>query len=285
MTVRNTTDQGFDDFRKERKRMRARQMVVGSSTPLGYENKALRELEQVEMREERDQQLTKEVHDFFAHATRQAAGIVEKVARDAQEEAGVRVEQEMEAFLIDALARMNSFVVAALNQRRAPVAEARMEPKLGNLVGDSLDEFRWEGTADIGDKHIGQDPFDTDVEEVRRQFRAEVEAASGIAPAADPVPIEEHLVAKVQSEDAEEAPVETPADEVPGEVETTAGLPTAPRAPAPPAAGAVDVAPRPSVELERFKTALKALVLQGTMSRDEARAAWQTRLRSMQQKG
>jgi hypothetical protein len=36
-----------------------------------------------------------------------------------------------------------------------------------------------------------------------------------------------------------------------------------------------------SAELERFKGALKALVRQGVMNRDEARAAWQARLASL----
>src|SRR5690606_2533202 len=76
MQPRNNTDQ-FDAFRSERKRVRAK---LGPQTSvLGYENNALRELEKVEAREVRDQQLTREVHDFFAAATRQAAAIVEKV--------------------------------------------------------------------------------------------------------------------------------------------------------------------------------------------------------------
>jgi len=265
----------FDDFRKERKRQQARAPVSGGSVL--YENKALRELEQVEAREVRDQQLTREVHDFFAHATRQAANIVEKVARDAQEQAGVRVEQEMEAFLIDALARMNSFVLTAMNQRRAPVAEARIEPSIGNIVGDSLDEFRWEGTADVGDKHIGQDPFATDVDEVRRQFRAEVGTTEATPPS---VPIEEHLVAAVV-EEQDETPAGEPA--VDDERDAGNGPPpvAAPETARISAAPSPLTAPSPSAELERFKAALKSLVLQGTMSRDEARAAWQTRLRAM----
>ena len=38
---------------------------------------------------------------------------------------------------------------------------------------------------------------------------------------------------------------------------------------------------RLELELERFKGALRSLVRQGTMSKDEARAAWVTRLRSL----
>src|SRR5688572_3959114 len=173
MSIRKLGDQGFDDFRKERKRMQAK--LGPQTSTLGYENQALRELEQVEAKEVRDQQLTREVHDFFTAATRQAASIVERVAQDAMQETGARVEQQMEAFLIDSLARMNSFVLAALNQRRgSQVAEAQVEPSLGNMPGATLDEFRWEGTADIGDRHIGQDPFATEVEDVRREFREQV---------------------------------------------------------------------------------------------------------------
>ncbi len=279
MTLR-TNDQ-FDDFRKERQRMRAKLGPVTST--LGYENKALRELEEVEAKEVLEQRLTREVHEFFASATRQAAGIVEKVARDAEEEAGARVEQEMESFLIDALARMNAFVVTVLQQRRPPVASTEMEPRVARIVGDSLDEFRWEGTAEVGDKHIGQDPFETDVDDVRREFRAQVGER---APVEQTVPIDEHLVASVTEDDeappaeAMAGPAEPPASDAD---EADANAASAPGALAEPtAAPAEPEAPSVVAELERFKSALKALVRQGTMSRDEARAAWQTRLQNLQ---
>ena len=276
MTIRRSDH--FDDFRKERQRMRAK--LGPATSALGYENQALRELEQVEAREVRDQQLTREVHEFFATATRQAAGIVEKVARDAQAQTGARVEQEMEAFLIDALARMNTLVVTLLQQRRGQVAEAQVEPKVGNLVGESLDEFRWEGTAEVGDKHIGQDPFDTDVDEVRKEFRAQIgglNAGEGAAP--DAMPIEQHLVAAVQQEDPQDER-ETPS----GAAEDLPAVPSAPARPAKVAAGnpsPKESQPTPEGELDRFKEALKALVRQGTMTREEARAAWETRLKAL----
>jgi hypothetical protein len=258
-------DLGFDDFRKERKRIRAK--LGPANSVLGYENHALRELEEVEAREVRDQQLTREVHEFFASATRQAAGIVERVSRDAQVEAGQRIEQEMEAFLIDALARMNTFVVTVIQQKRGPIAETRMEPCIGNLVGKSLDEFRWAGTADTGDKHIGQDPFATDVDDVRREFRTQVPegkvAHDGEAAGA---------TAEATPESAAAAPTESPATTAPAE-------PAAAEATSETAQAATG--PSPTEELERFKTALKALVRQGTMTRDEARAAWQTRMQSL----
>jgi len=262
-----SSDQGFDNFRRERKRIQSK---MSPNRVLGYENEALRELEEVEAREVRDQQLTREVHEFFAAATKQAAGIVERVAKDAQAEAGLRIEQEMESFLIDALARMNTLVVSLLQQKRPPVAAADVEPRVANLVGQSLDEFRWAGTADLGDKHIGQDPFATDVDEVRREFR-DACTASPPAGVVAPESIEEHLVAEVQ-----EAPPEEPqAEASPAVAEPEAAAPGAE------AAAESNLGPGPEEELERFKTALKALVKQGTMTREEARAAWQTRLKAL----
>jgi hypothetical protein len=306
MSVRNYSDQGFEDYRRERKRLRSK--VGPQPTALGYENRALRELEQVEAREIRDQLLTREVHEFFATATRQAAAIVEKVARDAQQEAGQRVEQEMESFLIDALTRMNNFVLAVLQVKRGGVAETQMEPKIGNLEGNSLDEFRWSGTAEVADKHIGQNPFATDVDEVRREFRTQVgESCTDGPPLA--VPIDQHLVAAVNEDGSADGRAEEGTSEVVAEVPApaTAGAsakPQLPPSPAPvtrttmaraatPIGGGPKAAPHaiessqitgeadasdPAAELERFKGALKALVRQGVMSRDEARAAWDARL-------
>lgn len=254
------------------------QARLGTTSHSPYSNDALRELELVEEREVRDQQLTREVHEFFASATRQAAGIVERVAKEAEAEVGQRIEQEMESFLIDALARMNTFVMTVMQQRRAPVAEQHLEPDVTNLVGHSLDEFRWAGTADVGDKHIGQDPFATDLEEVCREFRGD--AASEPAVAAEeaaPAPavaIEEHLVASVVEPDA-------PADEV------AAAAPAAQKAARPvaqPVARPAPVAPsraQAAADLEVFKQKLKELVLDGTMTREEARAAWLTRLQAL----
>lgn len=293
MTVRNFSDQGFDDYRRERKRMRAK--VGPQPTALGYENQALRELEQVEEREIQDQRLTREVHEFFATATRQAAAIVERVARDAQQEAGQKVEQEMESFLIDALARMNNFVLTVLHHRRAGVAETQMEPSLGNLQEGTLDEFRWSGTAEGTDKHIGQDPFSIDLEDVRREFRTQV-GESGDGPAVA-VPIDQHLVAAVSDAVAADAAKEAKAAAAAKQPAPKASAsPTAPKPeptagpaaskPASPVAESAEAAPGgANDDLERFKGALKALVRQGVMSREEARAAWQARLQTLGQQG
>jgi polyhydroxyalkanoate synthesis regulator phasin len=246
---------GFEAFRRERQRQR-RKVASGPGTP--YSSDALRELEAVEAREERDQQLTREVHDFFAAATRQAAGIVEKVSREAEAEVGQRLEREVESFLIDALARMNSFVLTVLQQRRGPVAEQRLEPSVQNLVGQPLDEFRWAGTAGLAERHIGQDPFATDPSAVRGELGGRETAVAAAVPP--------------------EVPGAAPVEPVP-EAEVAVAAAAAPRGDAHGAgsAGSAQVA----ASLEQFKTMLRALVQQGTMTRDEARAAWQARLRSV----
>lgn len=105
---------------------------------------------------------------------------------------------------------------------------------------------------------------------MRREFRDACTAsppAGGVAPES----IEEHLVAEVQ-----EAPPEEPqAEASPAVAEPEAAAPGAE------AAAESNLGPGPEEELERFKTALKALVKQGTMTREEARAAWQTRLKAL----
>jgi len=324
MTVRKLSDQGFDDFRRERKRVQAK--LGPQASALGYENQALRELEQVEESELRDRQLTREVHDFFAAATRQAAAIVDRVSKDAQQEAGARVEQQMEQFLIDALGRMNNFVMAVLQQRRGPIAETQMEPSIGNLPQPALDEFRFAGTAEVGDKHIGEDPFAKSVEDVQREFRAARQSDDDTDLA---VPIDQHLVASLEgapvdddrrqpaSEDEPDISIRMPEAPAPRARITAAPVvppkpvpvkpapvapvaaarPAAPVKPTVAAAPAAVPAPAPGLdvevpatsyqpdELERFKGALKALVRQGVMSREEAKAAWDARLQSLGLRG
>ncbi|MCU0864674.1 MAG: hypothetical protein MUC36_12830 [Planctomycetes bacterium] len=323
MTVRKLNDQGFDDFRRERKRVQAK--LGPQASALGYENQALRELEVVEANEMRDRQLTREVHEFFASATKQAAAIVDRVAKDAQQEAGARIEQQMEQFLIDALGRMNTFVMAVLQQRRGPVAETQMEPKIGNLAPPALDEFRSAGTAETGDKHFGQDPFATPVEDVQREFRS---ARSDTDSGDLAVPIDQHLVASLEGggpkptaldeaeSDEPDITIRMPDPPAPRSRTTAApmvaprpvaekplAVPPAVSAPAPVAAptaapskpaarsaAPAALAPAPATttpqdELERFKGALKALVRQGVMSREEARAAWDARLQSLGLRG
>lgn len=291
-------DSDFDRYRKNRIRHQTRKSSVGTASGNPYENQALRELEQVEARELQDRKLTREVHDFFADATRQAATIVERMAQHAEAENEQKIDTEMESFLLDSFSRMNGLVMHMLQQRRGQGGEEKMEPKVANLVGQMLDEFRWEGTADLSDKHIGQDPFDTDLDEVRREFFEQVGESEMDTDKTDDdaAPIEDHLVATVA--DDEGAPVQTEDDMPPVEVvdeaddeveDESAYAEDQPAQPAPqpaevaqPTGAAAVAAGSPSrAELERFREALKSLVRQGTMSRDEARAAWSARLEKL----
>lgn len=261
------SDQDFDRYRRQRIR---HQRVAGEGDN-PYENSALRELEAVEAREVRDQQLTREVHEFFASATKQAATIVERMAHDVVAEADVRVEKEMEAFLVESFARMNTLVLTMLQKRQGNGGEEKLEPNVNRIVGQALDGFRWEGTAELQDKHIGQDPFAIDLDDVRRELLdscgdGDTRGQDGAAP------IAEHLVAAVEPQFEEVAePIDTePALDVERVDDESRPTP----APAAAVSGRED-------ELERMKQALKSLVRQGTMTRDEARAAWAKRLESL----
>ncbi|MFT4513415.1 MAG: hypothetical protein ACI91B_002117 [Planctomycetota bacterium] len=283
MQPRNNTDQ-FDDFRRERKRVKAK---LGPQTSvLGYENSALRELEQQEAEEVRDQQLTREVHDFFAAATRQAAAIVEKVAHDAEEQACERMQGEVEGFLMETLSRMNGFIMTVMQQRQnGNVAETHVEPDVKHLVGSELDEFRYAGSPEARDAHIGQDPFATPLEDVQREFRAVVAEMDGEQAAES---IDGHLVAEVcdsenEQDLREQAPEELAQEESPTEEVNAAEQPETEAASADTQSELSEDASKTTIEaeLETFKSALKALVRQGVMQREEARAAWNARLQSI----
>ena len=125
MSIGNV-DQDFDNYRRQR----IRRGTVGSEGGAGYDNQALRELERVEQREVRDQQLTREVHEFFAAATQKAATIVERMAQDAEAEVDQRIHGEMESFLIDAFSRMNTFVMTMLQKRHGHGGEELVEPNI-----------------------------------------------------------------------------------------------------------------------------------------------------------
>ncbi|MGK0299483.1 MAG: hypothetical protein ACI89X_000347 [Planctomycetota bacterium] len=283
MQPRNNTDQ-FDDFRRERKRVKAK---LGPQTSvLGYENSALRELEQQEAEEVRDQQLTREVHDFFAAATRQAAAIVEKVAHDAEEQACERMQGEVEGFLMETLSRMNGFIMTVMQQRQnGNVAETHVEPDVKHLVGSELDEFRYAGSPEARDAHIGQDPFATPLEDVQREFRAVVAEMDGEQAAES---IDGHLVAEVcdsenEQDLREQAPEELAQEESPTEEVNAAEQPETEAASADTQSELSEDESKTTIEaeLETFKSALKALVRQGVMQREEARAAWNARLQSI----
>lgn len=224
----------FESFRRERLRNKRRQPGAGE---VGFDAGPLRELQAYEARELHDQQVSREVQEFFHAATRQAASLVEKVAREAENKAGERIRSEMDAFLRDAMTRVTALVEqwdhGATDHSGAATPEQGLQPSVKNL-GSNLDLFRNQGTASTASKHLGLNPLAVSVADVMRMLRGQATAK-----VAD---IEEHLVATATPEpEANEA------------------------------------------ELERLQAALRALVAQQTMSEAEAQAAWDTRLRAMQQ--
>lgn len=278
MQLQRRGDSDFDTFRQERQRSRAK--AGPQASVLGYENPALRELEQVEAREIRDKQLSREVHEFFAAATKKAASIVERVAHDAEREAGERMEAEVEGFLMDALSRMNNFIQTVMHQRRFQgVAETHVEPSVGNLVGEGLDEFRWAGSPGGREAHLGQDPFDTALEDVQAEFRAVVAGMEGEIDEA--LSIDEHLVAETSGEEGYDESDATGGPEAEHAVAAADQEEVAPLPAGDAAMQELDAQQPeqdPEAELEQFKKALKALVRQGVLGREEARAAWLTRV-------
>ena len=93
----NHNDGGFENYRRQRERLR--RMASAERRPLSGPANALRELEEVEAREERDRQLTSEMKDFFESATRIAADIVQKVADSAKVRIDEQLSGEMQEFL------------------------------------------------------------------------------------------------------------------------------------------------------------------------------------------
>ncbi|MEC7584526.1 MAG: hypothetical protein VYE77_09420 [Planctomycetota bacterium] len=276
----NSVD-GFELYRRQRQRHR-RLASVEKRSVSGVTN-ALRELEAVEERENRDRHLQREVSDFFETARLTAADIVQKVAESAKEQTDERLGSEMHDFLLDSLTRMQDLIHEVLDNSCDSKAEEVIEPRMHNISGRALDGFRQAGIG--GDNHLGQDPMKTDLADVRREFRARMPKHDEVVRVADEDPsVDENLDALahpsletgeetgtsqvivedagelvgdfVSSEDRSPAPSVTPA---PVTAETDVDL--------------ADVDP----DMQRFMRALESLVDQGNISEDEAAAVMQVR--------
>ncbi len=148
----SNTDPNFEQFRRQRKRAQVRYSGPQRTDAV------VREIQEYESKQIHEARLTREVHEFLEDATRQAASIVEKVTIAAEHEVAERLQTEMQTFLAETVRRATTFLMQIQTKRgRASLTE--MEPQVSNLVGPALDAFRFEGTAQLKDKHIGQDPF------------------------------------------------------------------------------------------------------------------------------
>ena len=153
-------DSGFENYRRERTRRR-----LNAGQPLrhlGDQAELRRELEKAEAAELQDERISREVTEFFEDAKRTAASIVKKVAEMQETASTERVSEEMQEFLVDAIQRMGDFV--NLLKEGAMGDSENIEPHMHNLVGPMLDSFRLEGTAQLENQHLGEDPFDTEVD-------------------------------------------------------------------------------------------------------------------------
>ena len=145
----------FELFRRERVRRRVEQEARDASDQPGA---VWKQLDEADNREVRSAELTREVHDFFAGATRTAAGIVQQLAESHERQSNSQLQAEVREFLEDVISRAENFMMEIQSRRQEGVQQAQIEARMANIVGPALDEFREAGTAQLGDKHLGQDP-------------------------------------------------------------------------------------------------------------------------------
>ncbi len=285
---RNIQDSGFEDYRRERNKHR---LKSGPRRDLGCNARVLKELELAEQSEAHNQQLTREVHDFFTDATRTAAEIVQKVSLDQMHLIENQLSDEMADFLAETIRRAQEFVTMIQLSVSPDLAETEVVPNMQNLVGQSLDEFRAEGTAQLSDKHLGLDPFAMELDKAPSVSQPESEqdpAAAGdlpklaeIEPIIDTVP----ELAPVEVEVAAAEPATAPESEASPEPATAPEsdmedhlVATADSKPAPQAGGSPSWFLGLKDDPDKLKTSLKVLVRTGMMTKDEALAIYRNTL-------
>lgn len=299
-----TGDTNFEKFRRERRQRRAQfgSQPANVAKPIG-----MSDVEAYEARQMHETKLTRDVHDFLAEATKHAATIVEKVTQVAEAETAQRLVREMHEFLEATMRRAASFMELVHSQRAGAVVKD-LEPHVSNLVGRSLDEFRHEGTAQLADKHIGQDPFlepldgdygDYDEGVGTVEFDDDPAGASAEEPA-DEGSEQPPVDATTPAADASTAPPPpqpskqrepqpVPAGPAAREPSPRA-LASAPAAAADPLAPATAPVTAPTAQLggvlsermfrdpQTLKNALKALVRSGVLTPDDARETYRAAL-------
>jgi len=258
--MQSNLDDRFENYRRERNRRRLEQ---GPRRQLGENAGVLRQIEEAELDEVRNQRLTREVHEFFAEATRKAAGIVSTFAQNAEEEQALAVAREMSEFLTQTIRRAQEFVDMVRASVSPSVSLQDFDPMMHNLVGPVLDGFRHEGTSRTSEAHIGRDPFAVPGGEPEKaqsgaKGAAQSEAKGGAsAPDAPVAEVEEHLAAELCAGEQDDDP----------DFDTT------------PQSADRDVVfqgwwERVSDNPDLLRTVLKVLVSAGTMTKDEGRAIW-----------
>jgi hypothetical protein len=264
MKQKHHDDAKFEQYRKERKLRRTAegcgQWCAEAGGGVG------RLLDAAEAKEAHEQRLTREVHEFFANATRTAALIMERFCERATTENIGRISDDMQEFLQQAIMRAQSFMQKLAAEGPTREAERHMLAKMHNLVGPLLDEFRIAGTASVKDRHIGMDPF-----------TVPAETAQPAVPCEDPSGIEEHLVAEVVGKPpaAPEARPAAPEARPAAAEARPAAAEARPAAGEPPPAAQHPLLAGIGNDPQRLKKALRLLVEGGIMAKSEAKRIWE----------
>lgn len=148
-------DSEFEAFRRDRNVRR--QQLAETHRPAG-QNDVWDAIEANEKSDLQDRLINAEVDEFFTDATKMAATIVQRVARGRELELSERLRKEMEEFLTESIRHANN-LMDSLPSDPQNYGETVVDANLKNLDGRELDEFRAEGTAQLADKHFGQNPF------------------------------------------------------------------------------------------------------------------------------
>lgn len=261
---RKDSSSSFERFRRERA-AKGQVRSVGSGSSVA--NEALRELEAYENKEMEEERLRSEVTEFFDQANRQAAVLVDKVARAEREQSSSQLSEEMQAFLSETMRRMTQLVTRVMNSDpTGRIAEANLDASMSTITGPVLDGFRQEGTSETSVNHIGKNPLAVDLAALRREIDA-ILAEEGPAPEVVPekplramVDVEAHPIVDLMKHEG-----------------TPAGKADSASTPEATPSGASVGKPAFDQETIRFREVLRGLVRKGLMSEEEARSAWYAR--------
>ncbi len=262
------SDPDFEAYREERNHRRRQR--TKTERPGGNDRKVWEELNAQEEDEIQDRVLTRQVHDFFNDATKMAADIVTRVTEEHEQDVTEQLRDEMEEFLRETILRAAEFIEVLGDS--GELGEEIREADMKNLVGRALDSFRAEGTARVEDKHLGQDPFATDVD---------VTSAGGQSQ--DTKTADDDLGVPTQRIDESELKLEPPplrgedgfAEGFVGEAKAQAELDD----PQDPQDTTTPQDDKPATSLSgadkvKLRAALKTMVRQGLMSKAEARETY-----------
>ncbi len=255
----------FDKYRRDRTK---RRLEGGPQRELGDNATVLRQIEAAEQKEVREQQLTREVHEFLQAATKQAATIVASVTENAEQKLDESVSKDMAEFLRETIRRAQELMGVVQEAWNRGVSRQDLEPHMQNLVGPALDGFRYEGNLASAEQNLGRDPFAVQLEcDPKPTPVAETPAPAESTASVAPVEATMQEAEEASPQSASLADVPLPECVVEHVIEPAA-------TPAQDHHALSAWFARIAREPELAKEALKALVRASMMTKDEARAIW-----------